>query len=96
MHDGESLIQNIEYEWVPLRCKTCSSFGHSIENCDSKLVWKEKQSLQEKSEVNCNILPVEGDVIAEKALFDLNNKNDPLSFNDIYGKNMNIEETSIV
>jgi hypothetical protein len=41
MYDGDSMVQKIEYEWIPPRCKSCKCFGHSVENCTVKKVWKE-------------------------------------------------------
>lgn len=42
MYDGDSIMQKIDYEWTPPRCKSCECFGHTNENCTAKKIWKEK------------------------------------------------------
>ncbi|XP_062093515.1 uncharacterized protein LOC133799518 [Humulus lupulus] len=41
---GQVVEQGIEYEWLPTKCKSCSSFGHTMAECrkDHKAVWVEK------------------------------------------------------
>lgn len=100
LHDGENLIQTIEYEWIPPRCKTCLCFGHSLENCDSKMVWKVKQSLQEKVSVNPSVFPEHVNEIANTATLIYNSENIPAQQENnpgqivIFGDSTNVQETN--
>ncbi|XP_062112998.1 uncharacterized protein LOC133824147 [Humulus lupulus] len=34
---GQIMEQGVEYEWLPIKCKTCSGFGHSVMDCRKEL-----------------------------------------------------------
>lgn len=58
MHDGDTLMQKIEYEWIPPRCKACVCFGRTNENCTVKKVWKEKSSRNNDATVKNAVDPL--------------------------------------
>lgn len=33
---GGQFIQQVVYEWRPLKCKECSRFGHTVKDCKQK------------------------------------------------------------
>lgn len=61
MGNGRSCVVEIEYPWIPLRCKQCKMFGHVAFACPNKInkVWipttkmkvNEKQNVPEKKSV---------------------------------------------
>ncbi|XP_062114154.1 uncharacterized protein LOC133825192 [Humulus lupulus] len=34
---GQIMEQGVEYEWLPIKCKVCSGFGHSMVDCRKEL-----------------------------------------------------------
>ncbi|XP_062086494.1 uncharacterized protein LOC133792601 [Humulus lupulus] len=41
---GQIMEQGVEYEWLPIKCKTCAGFGHSMAECrkEMKVHWVKK------------------------------------------------------
>ncbi|XP_062113991.1 uncharacterized protein LOC133825003 [Humulus lupulus] len=41
---GQIMEQGVEYEWLPIKCKTCAGFGHSMAECrkEMKAHWVKK------------------------------------------------------
>ena len=42
LEDGEEIEVEVEYEWQPPKCNTCSTFGHVPSHCPTKPAWKHK------------------------------------------------------
>ncbi|XP_062118489.1 uncharacterized protein LOC133832121 [Humulus lupulus] len=56
---GQMMEQGVEYEWLPIKCKTCAGYGHSMTDCrkDKNAQWgtgelKEEESKQVVSQAN--------------------------------------------
>ncbi|XP_062103697.1 uncharacterized protein LOC133814800 [Humulus lupulus] len=49
---GQILEQGVEYEWLPVKCKTCAGFGHSMTDCRKEKVvnWVRKEPNVKKSD----------------------------------------------
>ncbi|XP_062113175.1 uncharacterized protein LOC133824313 [Humulus lupulus] len=43
---GQIMEQEVKYEWLPIKCKTCAGFGHSMAECrkDKKVQWARKET----------------------------------------------------
>ncbi|XP_062119282.1 uncharacterized protein LOC133833036 [Humulus lupulus] len=43
---GQIMEQGVEYEWLPIKCKTCAGFGHSMAECrkEKKVQWVRKDA----------------------------------------------------
>ncbi|XP_062080350.1 uncharacterized protein LOC133785111 [Humulus lupulus] len=49
---GQIMEQGVEYEWLPIKCKNCTGFGHSMTDCRKKknAQWVMKESKSNKEE----------------------------------------------
>ncbi|XP_062103007.1 uncharacterized protein LOC133813999 [Humulus lupulus] len=51
---GQIMEQGVEYEWLPIKCKTCAGFGHSMTDCrkvqNTQWVVKEPTTKKEKKD----------------------------------------------
>lgn len=43
---GQLVEQGVEYEWLPVKCQTCSGYGHTMSTCrkGEKTKWVEKEA----------------------------------------------------
>ncbi|XP_062099710.1 uncharacterized protein LOC133805542 [Humulus lupulus] len=65
---GQIMEQGVEYEWLPIKCKTCAGFGHSMAECrkERNVHWVKKIETQTEKEQDSGVqqngkLKVEGD-----------------------------------
>lgn len=85
LYDGRLIWQNVSYEWIPPKCDRCVCFGHNIEQCPMKTVWKVKGHVEvitkEKERLVGDILEMSDVVGTSDASRNVNHK----------GKNTHVE-----
>ncbi|KAM6563883.1 hypothetical protein CsatB_023881 [Cannabis sativa] len=55
LNEHDRLVdQNVEYEWLPIKCKNCGGYGHGMADCrnEEKVEWvkKAKNTIEKKEE----------------------------------------------
>ncbi|XP_062099754.1 uncharacterized protein LOC133805589 [Humulus lupulus] len=69
---GQLVEQGIDYEWLPVKCKHCSGYGHLMADCrKGELVTKGKLKVAENSEVAPKAQELKASVEVERVSHDV-------------------------
>ncbi|KAM6562940.1 hypothetical protein CsatB_022938 [Cannabis sativa] len=52
---GQIVDQNIDYEWLPVKCKSCMGYGHIMANCRKGEMKKKQQELKGRDSAQSSV-----------------------------------------
>lgn len=76
--------QEVAYEWKPMVCSNCNSFGHNDTHCEFIKIWRPKETTMNQSSDNSDM------IIEDSANIEINLKgiiNNPISIPDTISPN---------